>query len=588
MRKTSSIVLLLLIVIGYALRILGADSSIVYSEDPQLIRQAMEIGQSVAGARDFNTTFRDSFKYPLTLTYYLAAVYGSMYGIGRAFAAFQSVAEFQIFLFEHQTTIYVIAILSLNLVSVALIPFMYFTQRRLKAGTSGWLAAGLAAFNLLLVHFGHQPSPHVPLATLSFCAVVLLAVVAHNKGGWGLLLVASALSALVVGTLQSGILICLPFGLTILSRPYSHGNYNWRMLFKLQTVASLLLFAGLCVLLYPNIVGEYGSVIAGYMTGQSSEFNLGGGSHEFRLSMFSLENVPQFVFRLSSYQPILTAVLPLAILYFVISLRHRRLLLLICLPFPLINLVIWAMFYGTFPRITAILAPYMIFVAAYAVEDIVCGIAARRRVEPGRLQLFVFALILLPALVSSSRLVWVTAQTDTRSIMTGWINQSIEAEQSMLLNFRLFDLLPTAETIVRQANDFPGSVGARWRWLATQNDLTERRYDIYNVMYWNRLQDDPESREEFLASAGIRYLVVRSVVAWPGADDMIAFAQKNGKLLHVICPAYGGQIAELPSDMFVGAWQQIWKLRRPGPYVAIYDLDLPPDEPIVDVYCESE
>lgn len=286
-------------------------------------------------------------------------------------------------------------------------------------------------------------------------------MVAHNYGSWRLILLATTVRALVVGTLQSGILICLPYALAILARPYRHGHYNWRRLFGLQTVVSLLLFAGLCVLLYPQIVGEYGSVIAGYLAGQTSEFNLGGGSHEFHLSMFSVENLPQFVFRLSSYQPFLTAAIPIALVYFVVSLRHRRLLLLICLPFPLINLMIWGMFFGTFPRITASLVPYMIFAVAYAVEDISCKLARRWTLRSGRWQLFIFALILLPAMLSSSRLVWVTAQTDTRSLVSQWINESIAAEQAILLNFQLFDLLPTAEAVNRQGSDFPGSVGTR-------------------------------------------------------------------------------------------------------------------------------
>ena len=587
MRNVTLIAVLILTVFAYAVRVIGAESSIVYSEDPQLIRQAMEIGQSISSTREFDTTFRENFKYPLTLTYYLAVVYGILYGAGRILLIFQSVVEFQTFLFENLSIVYVIAIFALNLISVSLVPIIFVLQRRLKHGNSGWLAAGLAAFNLLLVHFGHQPTPHVPLATLSLCAAGLLVVVAHNRGGWGILILATALSALVVGTLQSGILMCLPFALAILARPYHRGRYKWRRLLESQTVVSLIVFVGFCILLYPDIVGEYGTVILGYLTGQASEFNLGGGSHVFRLSMFSLENVPQFVFRLSSYQPFLTAILPFAFLYFVVSLWHRKKLLLICLPFPVLNLVIWSTFYGTFPRITVILVPFMIFAIAYAIEDFVCKVAARRNVGLGRLRVVTFFLLLAPAFLSSIRLVWVTAQTDTRSLMTDWIINSIEAEQTILLNFQLHELAPTPESIERQGMDFPDSVGTRWRWLATQEGASERRYNIYNAIYWNNLKDDPGARDEFLAEAEIRYLLVRSVVAWPGADDMIAYAQTHGKLVHVICPAHGGQIAELPSDMFVGAWQQIWKLHRPGPYVAIYDLDLPPDEPFVDVYCES-
>ena len=156
MRNVTLIAVLILTVFAYAVRVIGAESSIVYSEDPQLIRQAMEIGQSISSTREFDTTFRENFKYPLTLTYYLAVVYGILYGAGRILLIFQSVVEFQTFLFENLSIVYVIAIFALNLISVSLVPIIFVLQRRLKHGNSGWLAAGLAAFNLLLVHFGHQ------------------------------------------------------------------------------------------------------------------------------------------------------------------------------------------------------------------------------------------------------------------------------------------------------------------------------------------------------------------------------------------------------------------------------------------------
>jgi len=242
-RNVTLIAVIMLTIAAYALRVIGAESSVVYSEDPQLVRQSLEMGQSIANARDLTADFPESFKYPLTLTYYLTVIYGSVYGIGRALSVYSSASEFQAFLFANRELVYVLAVWALNLISVALIPVIFFAQRRLKVGISGWLAAGLASFNLLLVHFGHQPSPHTPLATLSFCAIVLLVMVAHNYGSWRLILLATTVSALVVGTLQSGILICLPYALAILARPYRHGQYNWRRLFGLQTVVSLLLFA---------------------------------------------------------------------------------------------------------------------------------------------------------------------------------------------------------------------------------------------------------------------------------------------------------------------------------------------------------
>lgn len=97
MRNVTLVAVLILTVAAYALRVIGAESSVAYSEDPQLVRQALEIGQSISSARDLTADFPDSFKYPLTLTYYLTVVYGSMYGIGRALSILSSASEFQAF-----------------------------------------------------------------------------------------------------------------------------------------------------------------------------------------------------------------------------------------------------------------------------------------------------------------------------------------------------------------------------------------------------------------------------------------------------------------------------------------------------------
>ena len=574
---------------AYGVRVIGAESSIAYLEDARLIQQSMEIGQRLLNVRDFDTLARDPdhFKYPLTLTYVLTGVYGGLFAVGRILGVFESVAAFQMFLFANRDFIHILAVLVFNLISVLLIPVIFFTQGCLNVKHRGWLAAGLASFNLLLVHFGHQPRPHVPLATLSFCATVLLVMVAYRVGRGRIMITATVVSALTVGTLQSGLVIVVPFVLALLVRPFYEGRYHWRQLIGLQTIANVALFAGLCTFLYPGLITEYGTVIVNYLNGSATEFLLGGGSHDFSIAMFGTANIPQFVSRLRSYQPLLTILLPLALVYFVFSLRHRKRLLLVGLPFPLLNLAIWSLFYGTFPRITSVLVPFMVFVVAYMVEDAVCWIAQRWNLPVRRLRLFIFGLILMPLVVSSLRLVWITAQQDTRSLMTNWINENIPEGESILLNFQLLDLLPTQDVIERQGKDYSGSVGAMWQWLATRDNFEEPRYNIYNTMYWNSLDRTLSAKDDFIAEEGINYMVVRTLVAHPTVDEMIAYAQTHGKLIHTSCPAYDVDVAELPSDMFAEAWQQIWTISHPGPYVAIYDLNQTVDVPIVDVYCES-
>ena len=93
-------------------------------------------------------------------------------------------------------------------------------------------------------------------------------------------------------------------------------------------------------------------------------------------------------------------------------------------------------------------------------------------------------------------------------------------------------------------------------------------------MYWQGL-DNEADQSGFISANGIRYILARSVAALPTGDDMLAYARMNGRLPQVFCPAHDGGLAELPDDMFVQGWRQIWRLARPGPYVAIYDLRSP-------------
>ena len=330
----------MLTVVAYGLRVIGAESSAIFAHDTQLVRQSLELGQRLLGNQSQDPTLQTGTKYPLTFTLLLTGVFGATFVTGQLIGAFNSVSAFRDYLFTNREAIYFISVLALNLVSICLIPALYHAQRGLKKAHTGWLAAGIAAFDLLLVHFGHQPRPHVPFATMAFCATVLLVLVANRVGVWKVLLIATLLSALTVGALQSGVLIIVPYSLALMSRLFYDGRFHWRELAGISTIASVAVIAALCIALYPGFVGEYGSVILGYLSGSSSKFRLGAGSHSFSLAMFNIENISQFAYRLRSYEPVLLLLLPLSFAYFVVVLRRRVKLLLVGTSFPLLNLVI--------------------------------------------------------------------------------------------------------------------------------------------------------------------------------------------------------------------------------------------------------
>ena len=304
--------------------------------------------------------------------------------------------------------------------------------------------------------------------------------------------------------------------------------------------------------------------------------------------MFSLDNISQFLSRLSSYNPILTALLPLASAYVVYKWRHRPRLLLIAFPFPLINLVVWSLYEGTFPRITTVLVPFLIFGTASFIEDMVLHIARRNGVAISTLRLGAFALLLIPLLATSTRFLTVTAQVDTRSLAVGWIEKNLPPGAAIILNFQSTELLPTETAILRQSADYPDSIGNFWRWLLETGESQEPRFDIYNAMYWRNREKANGGVDDLIREHGIRYVVGRTLSAEVHVEDLIAFAHENGREMASFCPSRTRIIAELPDDMFDVAWQQVWQLQRPGPFVAIYDLKQLPDVNKSELLCMEQ
>ena len=229
----------------------------------------------------------------------------------------------------------------------------------------------------------------------------------------------------------------------------------------------------------------------------------------------------------------------------------------------------------------------MIFAAVYLAEDIVLWFASRTGFDLRKLRFLVFTVLLVPLALTSLRLVWVSSKPDTRSLAVEWIQESISPGETILLNFPLTTLLPTDDTIARQNADFPGSIGTQWQWLRGRENMVAPRFNLFNTMYWNSLHDSAAAKDKFIERAGIRYLLVRTQVHRPARDEIILYAQANGRLVRTFCPAYDVIVAELPDDMFYHVWLQVWQLERLGPFVAIYDLHQPPDDPHTDTYCDT-
>lgn len=566
MKRFDYLILIALTLAAFALRFIGSDSSVAYIPDTQIVRESMGLGQLLAEGSSQVL----EIKYPLTLPIYLLAPFSAAIGIESLNGNIQSLSSIDDYLFLNRETFHLIAVAALNLISVLLIPCSYLLARFLKSKHSGLLVAGLLAFNLLLVHFGHHARPHVPFTSIAFLAVTLLAV-ASERPGRRIILAATIFSAISVGTLQTGILTALPFASFWLIQAWDPKTsiYAWRRILSREAIGHSVLFFALSVVLYPHILIEYPQFIVSIVSG-SGNYSLGEGVHSFSSSMFGVENYPRLFNTLFSYQPFLTLTFPLAFVYTIIALRHRWKPLALILTFFIPNLLIWGAYEGTFPRITAILVPFMALFVAFSIEDMLLRTAHRHAHWRRPIRLLVFLLVLAPAAISAIRLTTVLGNGDTRSNASSWVEAHIPADTTIVTNFSALELTPSLESLQRQVNVLPDSLGSQNQWLLEQpaERYPSPAYDIINAHLYRANNLDVPAINRGIA------LVFTPSAALDEQPAEILSLLENWQLINVFCPGYGMRYTYLPDDLSRVGWQDIWAIDAAGPIVLLFQTGM--------------
>lgn len=567
----------LLFLIAYAVRIYGAWSSIVYIPDTQIVREALGIGQMLAGQATFELSLAGP-KYPLTLPLYLLAGYGGLFVGGRLTGVFPSVGAFVDFLFAQREIVHFFSVALLGLITASAAPLIYKLARSVSNQHTGWVAAGLVTFDLLLVHLSHQARPHAPLASLSLLAVMLL-VKMYKTQSWRWMIVATIASALVVGTLQSGVVIVIPFGLAwALSLWQAKREGYLRVELSRLAVSSVLLIAATAVV-YPAIFSEYSQALLNVLSGNLS-ISLGGGGHGFSLQSFSLSHAPIFLNNWFGYQPLIVLLLPIALPYFLWSLRASWPALLVGGSLPLVNLIMWGLYYDQSARFWATLALFSIVPVAYLIEDIGLRIKAAGRNGLSRVvQLAVIA----PSLVLTVRLDYVLSQTDTRTIASNWIETNLPSGTALISNFQMMELMPTRDSLKLKANDFPDALGTFDQWLLNlpAEVYPEPAFDIVDGNYY--WPDETTAQKSLVSERRLNYSVIQLMVddLNEQSNSINSYMQVYGAPQLVVCPGHNFNYAYLPIESVDWAWQSIWQFNRPGPIVVIYKLsDVPVAAPL--------
>lgn len=566
--------LILITAIAFALRVAGAGSSILYTPDNQLVREALDLGQSLTNVRKYLT--QTDLKYPLALPIYLFTLYGILFVGGLAAGVYHSVQDFSISLFTHQQDIHLTAVAALAVIAVAVVPAIFLAARRLNKGYAAWLGACLAAGNLAMVQFGHQPRPHVALAALALIAVMLLVAVSRNAG-WKTCLLATIVSAATWGALQNGMVIAVPFLIAWGVRLYDPADPHWwKNIFSRLALGNLALFAALALALNPALPGIVLDISRTTLAG-GREINLApGGTHHVSTALFTPSALPANALRLFNYQPLVTLVGLPGSLYVIWKLRKDRRLLAVALPFPAINAIAFGFYLNSYPRILIVLVPWLILAASYVVEDAATAAAHALHRPVRQVMGAVMAAILLPLAAADLRLDYVLAQPDTRSLAAEWVEANLPAGSGVMSTMQVFELLPTQDSLRLQASAAPRSIGTKEQWLLS---LPADRYPpgpAYDIIEGPSYKATAPDSFDRLARA--RSVVVGLVDSDTAAveltgEGMASYIFQHGSIARVICAARGSDRVYLPDDVEgTPAWIEIWKADRPGPVVFIVRL----------------
>jgi hypothetical protein len=569
--------ILLFFLAAYVLRVYGASSSIEYVPDTNAVSEAFDIGRSVLARQNylFTANLPQHPHYPLTLPWYLVGVYGVMFGILALTGQLHSVQDFETFLFMHRAEVLFIAVLALGIMIALIVPALFVAARALNRRHYGWLAAGLGAFNLLMVHFGHQPRIHPALTTMTFVSVCVLVYVAKGaRRRWVLL--GTMLSGLTYGVAQFGPMIVLPLGLAWLCRAYDPETRRlcWREMFSRFGLINLLLFVVIVAVVYPWTVLEHGQFLLAPFRGTTSFTVV--SNYQISTSMLSLKQLPVMIGWMWNYQPLITLLLPFAAPYLVWRLRRDWRVLLVTLPVPLLNIMYYALFLASFPRYLSMMTPFFIVAVAYLLEDAMLWLGeqlGQRRVVYAGLT----ALLLVPLGVTAVRFTWLIAQPDTRTLASRWVETNLADGTGLLVNYQPLEITPTQDSLDQMRTDFFGSLGRKNQWLLTRNPSEYPRPAFGIAPGWLLSPDD--SPAALASRYGTTYALVAARVADSARLDAVGqYALQHGTLVASFCP--GTARAELPDDLYAPVWLEVWQMHNPGRMVFILRLDRDQPQPL--------
>jgi 4-amino-4-deoxy-L-arabinose transferase-like glycosyltransferase len=566
-----------LTLVAFGLRAWGAEQSAPYVPDTQIVRQAMDLGQSLAGSGSlFDIGLMGAAKYPLVLPYLFLFVYGMIFVVGRLIGSFESLQAFTGWLFLNRVQIHVITVYVIAFISALSVPLVFLIARRFEKRIMPWVAAVLMAFSLTFIHFSHHARPHVPLAFFVLLTLYF-SFRLYETGRLRDYLLAGTGAALAAGTLQNGMLAIIPVGVAHLLRAdWGSPKTAIASLLSYQSFLALILLGIVLIINYPQLLTDPANVIK---FGTSRSGNPGvvlGGEIGFSLKAFGLQHVYKNIQYLLGYEPLVVTLGAPGLVYFFFVRQHRSYHLIVA-SFAIVFGFIFVPLSFALPHYFSPLAGVLVIFAARLVAEAARLIENRLGSRSVQWVGSLGAVAVLILTVYALRLDVVLGQTDTRSQARDWIEAELSPGTEIAAEFRL-ELYPTRESILRQQADLPDTWGTREQWLSTipDQDYPTPAYgftdlDVYAPKTLPELSD-------LIKSHRVQYIVFEQYVAQPRLDDpAYNYALKNATRVAVFCP-------RVPIDQFryyalpnviSSPWLELWAVDRPGPIVQIFVLEQP-------------
>jgi hypothetical protein len=551
MTRATSFFLAMIFALALGLRVWGIGFGLPYAyhaDEPTYVSQALNLGAGIIGRQPNPTAFSNI----------LFGEYAGYFLTGRLIGLFSSTAAFEQAYRVDPSVFLLLSRLTSALFGAGSVVIVYFLGARSTRRTVGLVAALFLAVSFLHVRDSHYGVPDV-VATFFICLTVLFSIVAYQKWGLRYLCYAAASAGFAAAAKWS----VWQVGIPPLIMTVAYVRHQIRQATATKSKLALNLFlVGLCLaggfalggfqlLLRPGTYLEY--ALREARAGEAGGFGF-----------WQIDTLPGWNFYLNTLLYGLGAILLILGIAglarrTMIAARHRDLMSVILISFPLLYFLVMGSTQHYFARYALPLVPFIaLFAAEFAIAAYDWLMIKKPSLARAITAILIVGALATPLLNSIQHDVLLT-KVDTRTLAKQWIEASLPAGAKI-------------------AADWPIHTPAL---AAVDSTVANDSAKAYQVQYigGSGLSDHPL---EWYQKQGFEYLIASSFIydiplVFPkqGADRKKFYGSlpQQAKLLKEFSASPEGIALPFLFDEIYGPAISLWQRERPGPTIKIYQLE---------------